>query len=471
MDYNYKKLFSTERLRQTTISRSRPIEEYYSDRSRLIYSSSFRRLQQKAQVFSLESNSSVRTRMTHTLEVSDIGRSLSNEIAHQLYASKYIDESEIGLIVSIVENACLLHDIGNPPFGHFGEEAIRNWADATFSEKEIGRYNIPDKELFDKLTEDFKQFDGNPQGLRVITKLHTERDKYSLNLTYATLLCSMKYVRAAGEKMINVPNTKKAGYFISEKEIVEKIWRKVGIQKHTRYPFAYIMEAADDIAYCMSDISDGIEKGIITLQGFAREFRKVWAEKYKKQRCPVRIGRKANSFNQEVSIPWSKMLLREAVERYFKFHEKFHSGQEANLISEDGMGRVLNTMKEVSKRILYSSVQAESIELTGYAVITGILRHYEKILLMPNKTFSQLVEGKAIEGYDYEKRLFHRLGRRCVEAYKYEIEAINNESPEMFLTKELWYRIHLIIDHVSGMTDEYALETYQMLEGINLLKI
>ena len=73
--------------------------------------------------------------------------------------------------------------------------------------------------------------------------------------------------------------------------------------------------------------------------------------------------------------------------------------------------------------------------------------------------------------YDYEKRLFHRLGRRCVEAYKYEIEAINNESPEMFLTKELWYRIHLIIDHMSGMTDEYALETYQMLEGINLLKI
>lgn len=470
MNYDYKKLFSTKRMRQTTISRLSPIEEFYSDRSRLIYSSSFRRLQQKAQVFSLESNSSVRTRMTHTLEVSDIGRSLSNEIAQRLYKNGYIDQSEIGLIVSIVENACLLHDIGNPPFGHFGEEAIRNWARLTFSEKGVERFNVPDKEQFDKLTEDFKQFDGNPQGLRVITKLHTERDRYSLNLTYATLLCSMKYVRAAGEKS-ELPNTKKAGYYISEKDIIEDLWKEVKIKEHTRYPFAYLMEASDDIAYCMSDISDGIEKGIVTLQGFAREFRKMWKELYKRQKCPVRIRQTATSFNQEVSIPWSKKTMEEAVERFFECHEDFYFGRQSDLIPEDGMGRVLKTMKEVSKKILYSSVHAESIELTGYAVITGILKQYERILLMPNKVFSKLVEGESVDGYDYEKRLFHRLGRRCVQAYKYEIETITNESPDMYLTKELWYRIHLIIDHVSGMTDEYALETYQMLEGISLLKI
>ncbi len=176
MDINYKKFFSTKRLRDTTISRTNSIEEFYSDRSRLIYSSSFRRLQQKAQVFSLESNSSVRTRMTHSLEVSDIGRSLSNRIAQKLYEQNYIDQSEIGMMVSIVENACLLHDIGNPPFGHFGEEAIKSWARNSFTDAGISRYKVQNKKLFKKLINDFLQFDGNPQGFRVITKLHTERD-------------------------------------------------------------------------------------------------------------------------------------------------------------------------------------------------------------------------------------------------------------------------------------------------------
>ncbi|MFA9422794.1 MAG: HD domain-containing protein, partial [Sedimentibacter sp.] len=104
------------------------VDEFYSDRSRIIYSSSFRRLQQKAQVFSLEPNASVRTRMTHSLEVSDLGRTLANKIAQSLFNQKLVSLREIPLIVAVVENACLLHDIGNPPFGHFGEFAIREWS-------------------------------------------------------------------------------------------------------------------------------------------------------------------------------------------------------------------------------------------------------------------------------------------------------------------------------------------------------
>ncbi len=469
MDINYKKFFSTKRLRDTTISRANSIEEFYSDRSRLIYSSSFRRLQQKAQVFSLESNSSVRTRMTHSLEVSDIGRSLSNRIAQKLYEQNYIDQSEIGMMVSIVENACLLHDIGNPPFGHFGEEAIKSWARNSFTDAGISRYKVQNKKLFKKLINDFLQFDGNPQGFRVITKLHTERDRFSLNLTYSTLLCSMKYVRAAGEPETQ-PNTKKAGYFLSEESLVTDIWKEVGMNAHTRYPFAYIMEAADDIAYCMSDISDGIEKGIITLQSFVNEFRSVWENSYGKRTCPIKKAL-SDSFNQEISIPWSKQIMQEATDQYMKHHEALYSGTHKELIPVDGTGRILKTMKEVSRKILYSSIQAESIEITGYAVITGILKHYEKILEMPHEDFKMLVYGGGLTGYDLEKRLFHRLGKRYIEAYKYEIEGLNNYAPDKYLTMELWYRIHLIIDHVSGMTDEYALETYQMLEGINLLKV
>ena len=125
---DYDRFIITRRMRESSVKRSRKIDQFYSDRSRIIYSSSFRRLQQKAQVFSLEPNSSVRTRLTHSLEVADLGRTLANQIGFALKNDKLLTENNILALVSIVENACLLHDIGNPPFGHFGETAIREWA-------------------------------------------------------------------------------------------------------------------------------------------------------------------------------------------------------------------------------------------------------------------------------------------------------------------------------------------------------
>ena len=258
MIHNYKKLLSSKRVNDSTVKRNALIDEFYSDRSRIIYCSSFRRLLQKAQVFSLEPNASIRTRLTHSLEVADLGRTLANKIVYKLLANKDISDRNMQSFVSIVENSCLLHDIGNPPFGHFGETAIRDWA------KNRARNSVPEESitkdsLFNLLMSDFEEFDGNPQGFRTITKLHTERDEYSLNLTYATLLCSLKYSRAAGEKSGD-GILKKAGYFQSEIELVKSIYESVEIQLHHRYPLTYIMEAADDIAYCMSDIADGIEK-------------------------------------------------------------------------------------------------------------------------------------------------------------------------------------------------------------------
>lgn len=268
----YNGFISTTRVRKSSLQRSRTIDQFYSDRSRIIYSSSFRRLQQKAQVFSLEPNSSVRTRLTHSLEVSDLGRTLANQIAYRLEKQKKLTKDKILSLVAIVENACLLHDIGNPPFGHFGEAAIRAWAHNSICNSipnEIkDQIGIKDSRL-NSLINDFKEFDGNPQGFRIVMKLHADYDEYSLNLTYATLLCILKYPRTTGEEK-DEGILKKAGYFQTEKEIVEKIYREVGMKLKHRYPFVYIMEAADDIAYCMSDIADGIEKGILTEEEFLK---------------------------------------------------------------------------------------------------------------------------------------------------------------------------------------------------------
>ena len=465
---NYEHLFCTDRLRKSAILRENSIDEFYSDRSRIIYSSSFRRLLQKAQVFSLEPNASVRTRLTHSLEVSDLGRSLANQIASRLKANGKLDAKKIQEVVAIVENACLLHDIGNPPFGHFGEIAIRDWA------KKRALSALPngiskDDRLLNKLMEDFREFDGNPQGFRTITKLHTDYDKYSLNLTYATLLCTLKYSRAAGEEK-SCEITKKAGYFLSEKDIVEKICSETGIELHHRYPLTYIMEAADDIAYCMSDIADGIEKRILTEEIFIKEFKVEWYKTYPNEIIPDILPQNGNiRFGRDISVPWSLKAMNETVENFFEQEDTILNGTADSLINNNKpMGRVLETIKKVSRRILYSSFDAENIELTGYAVITGILQHYERLLSLPNESFSKLVNGEKIENMDVERRLFNRLGHRYINAYKYALEDLKKENHE-YAIQEWWLRVHLLLDHVSGMTDEFALETYQMLEGIKLM--
>lgn len=464
----YDKLLCVERVRKSSIERKSTIDHFYSDRSRILYSSSFRRLQQKAQVFSLEPNSSVRTRLTHSLEVSDLGRTLANKIAYNLSKKELLDSDKIQDVVAIVENACLLHDIGNPPFGHFGEIAIRDWANKS-ALNSLPKGISKDDDLLDKLMSDFREFDGNPQGFRTITKLHTEYDEHSFNLTYATLLCTLKYSRAAGEEK-GSGILKKAGYFQSEKDIVEKICLETGIGLHHRYPFTYIMEAADDIAYCMSDIADGIEKRILTGEMFVKEFKKEWKKEYPNRKCPIKMPDMENGqFGRSISVPWSQKAVKETVNNFFENEEKIFEGTVDSLINIDKpMGQVLEIMKSVSRKLLYTSFEAESIELTGYAVITGILKNYERILSLPYDVFLKMVKGEKIEDIDIERRLYNRLGQRYIAAYRHAIDKLDEKEHD-YRIKEWWLRVHLLIDHVSGMTDEFALETYQMLEGINLM--
>lgn len=166
--YDYESIMNTERERISSVNRECPIDEFYSDRSRIIYCSAFRRLQQKAQVFSLEPNASVRTRLTHSLEVSDLGRTISNRIGKRLFDERIIsDAGSVPCVVSVVENACLLHDIGNPPFGHFGETAIKEWAKEC-TEKALPDDVAQDDPLLSLLVKDFEEFDGNPQGFRTV---------------------------------------------------------------------------------------------------------------------------------------------------------------------------------------------------------------------------------------------------------------------------------------------------------------
>jgi len=217
---------------------------------------------QKAQVYFLESNTSVRNRLTHTIEVADIGRTLSRQVGKQLQSMGPASEEDVECIQAIVESACLLHDIGNPPFGHFGEEAIKAW----FRKNSAKVLNGVEDELplgFDQTRRlsDFFLFDGNPQGFRIATRLHCDIDQFSLNLTCSTLLASVKYPNC-GEIPSNSHFPKKLGIFSSEREVYDDVIGIAGVKPGHRYFLAYLMELSDDICYCLSDIADSFEKGV-----------------------------------------------------------------------------------------------------------------------------------------------------------------------------------------------------------------
>ncbi|EKO3774598.1 dNTP triphosphohydrolase, partial [Vibrio metschnikovii] len=247
---NYKEKLKSDRFRPSTIVGRDFNEEMESDRGRAVNSAVVRRLQQKTQVFPLESNAAVRSRLTHSLEVQQVGRYISKIILKEL-GKQGIDLSAYSEgFVSAVEVSCLLHDIGNPPFGHFGEEAINLWT-KTFLAKIINDAfgEEPDCQ---KLIKDLCSFEGNAQGIRLLHQIQ------ALNLTYTQLACLVKYTRAAYEDRPSSADDafcyrkKKPGFYLTEEALYKSIQENLGIDDGARFPLTYIMEAADDISYCIA---------------------------------------------------------------------------------------------------------------------------------------------------------------------------------------------------------------------------
>jgi len=236
---------------------------FQDDYSRIIFSTPFRRLQDKAQVFPLEENDFVRTRLTHSLEVAAISKSIGISIQAKLIAQKKLEESKRGMIPDVLECAGLAHDLGNPPFGHFGEVTLQKKFDDLFS---------TENDLSEVEKKDFTKFDGNCQTIRILTRLQCIKDLYGYHMTYATLATLMKYPMNSKEGNVKDGNVwhKKFGYFQSEKNIAENILKETGLYiedgKAYRHPLAFILEAADDIAYSAADIEDGFKKKAITFK-------------------------------------------------------------------------------------------------------------------------------------------------------------------------------------------------------------
>jgi dGTPase len=475
---DYIKIITSRRRHSSSVPGRNLAEELASDRARIIYSSPFRRLAQKAQVFSLEGNASVRNRITHSLEVSDIGRWIAYYVTEELIKTEKIKQEFQLPIIYAVENACLLHDIGNPPFGHFGEAAIQrwfreNWQSVYAESKGISKISESDK--VNKLIKDFLEFDGNPQGLRIVLRLQRDKDEFGLNLTYTTILSLIKYARSSSEEK-NKSLKKKPGYFESERDLVLKVKRELGISEDARYPLAYIMEAADDIAYCISDMEDGIEKEILTVSEFFYELSDEW-RKIKEYDDPETFP--LGDTNDELQgwlrfFEFKTSYARDAIAiATRKFLDNSHlclTGSLPALFAEDTVeGRAIKCLKNVARRKLFRSSEAENPELAGYRIITGLLDHFKPLLTCSETQFKTLLEGRdnpsevAGRGLDMHWRLFNKLPRKHLAAYEDQIK-----NPFDKDIQEWYFRAHLIVDFIAGMTDRFSMELYQLLSGIRL---
>ncbi|WP_111894924.1 dGTP triphosphohydrolase [Acinetobacter sp. MB5] len=444
------------RLRESSKGVETLLEATESDKGRVINSSAFRRLQQKAQVFPLEANASVRSRLTHSIEVSHIGRYIAQEIISIIQNDHEIKDlafDKIIAFINTVETACLLHDIGNPPFGHLGETAIQQW----FDKPEI-------KKIIDH---DLHEFDGNPQGFRLI-RLLSGNDSYGLNLTCSLLLSTVKYPYTIDEKVdgkIGLFKLCKASYEDACKAI------KWGYGKY--FPLMLIMDSADSIAYSMSDLEDAIEKQIISEEKIITDFSSFFASANIDTQNIFNIP--IQEFNSEhiKFLSFKTSIINAAVKEAAKnfclnLNEILIGDNRTDLITKDSdIYNVLNEVFSFAKENIYSHESAEKIELAGRNIIQGLLKHFESLMHLSQDQFNCLITGKNSEGVgprklklDFELRLYRCLPKNHVKKYTYCVTIDK--------TNEILYRSHLIVDYISGMTDDFALEMYQLLEGIRI---
>lgn len=487
---NWNDLLSTKRLgedidipyNQTQYAMS----EFEKDYWRIISCSAFRRLQDKTQVFPLEKNDFIRTRLTHSLEVSVIAKQLVAMIYKNIntYAKSELKErypftaENAQYAADVVACAGLLHDIGNPPFGHFGEEVMHAWFENHLDKLS---YFDEEKEADIKLTKeqiiaDLEHFEGNAQAFRLLTKLHDVDSEYGLNLTSAVLNTLVKYPTDSMHIDASAENVcvHKLGCYYADWDMFDEVTKNTGTQfDHVfhRHPLTFILEAADDIAYATADLEDSYKKGLFSIDSFCtffeNEIKKIASEK---QRSYSDILLSKLRIYKEESIA-EKQPEMKAFQKWinyvrhwliycaaYGFTQNYKAIMEGNYYNEiiynTHHESSMNIMKKSMKEFTYCSDGIIKLELSAQTIIEGLLERFVFAAIdwdVPSR--SRMTSHKA------QKKLMTLVSENHKAAYqKYK----SKDDKEY----NLYLRILLIADFISGMTDTFARTLYQELSGI-----
>ncbi len=485
------------RKRLTTHRKFYPIDDIdssvESDRGRIISAPSLRRLQKRTQVFALELNAAVRSRLTHSLEVQQTSRYIAKSILSLIkekhgLGTYHLEDME-NAFISTTEMASLLHDIGNPPFGHFAEMAINEWMEKegpVILEK-LCSSSPETNELREKLLKDLSNFDGNAQAIRIVHKLQR------LNLSYTQTASILKYTRGAYESKPKKDSPfsylqKKPGYYYSEKDFVQEICDTLEMEKGSRFPLTYIMEAADDISYLTADLEDAVDKRILTLDKIYRlvqeESEKVNSEYGTNETYLVDLVKDAYEKAQKDDKPYQfnlflvmvrakliNSLVWYVAKTYVEYHEAIFQGTfNHSLLEFDKTNKyfiAVKILQNISVKHIYHNLEVETLELKGHAILTGLLNLYKPILEVSFEDMSKLLHDKKIDNY-LAAKFFHRLSRKHIVAYSVSVEDIDEttHTDEEKKLLEWYFRSRLLLDYISGMTDDYALQEYQTLSAL-----
>ncbi len=411
---------------------------FHKDHDRVVFSSSFRRLERKTQVHPLRENDHIHSRLTHSLEVSCVGRSLGAQVGEVLQGKlpNTVTPADMG---AIVQAACLAHDIGNPPFGHTGEDAIRHW----FRDAKNAEFL---KGLSVEQIKDFQTFEGNAQGLRILTQLEYHRFNGGMRLTFATLGAFLKYPWHSGFQ--DPKKGEKFGVYQSELDYLEQIAKELGLikiqeQRYCRHPLVYLMEAADDICYAIIDLEDGVEMNLLQYEeveslllgligdDVPSSYSNTTAEDPARRRLAILRGKAIEIMVNEVSrvfVEQEDSILRGTLE--------------GDLISlaKPEVAHCIARAKAIAKDKIFKDPKKALIEIGAYTTLGSLLGAFLSAV--------EEVLGDGEVSYKSQRIL----------------ELIGRHAPKSGWDK---YQAYLrVVDYIAGMTDDYAVELAQAIRGL-----
>lgn len=445
---------------------------FESDFGRVAFSSALRRMHDKAQVMPLTTGDSVHTRLTHSIEVMSIAYSLGITLCRdQNFVDLYGPEKAVQyerMIPIILKTAAFVHDIGNPPFGHFGETIIQNYF-KEYLKKRI----ITDKEALD-----FTCFDGNAEGFRILTRLQYIGDLSGLNLTYTTLAAYTKYPNDNNidKKYIGA---KKHGVFTSESDILNKMVEACNMKRTDgsvkRHPLCFLVEAADSICYNVMDIEDGMTMGWYSFSDVTNFINKYMAKKTGDEKYSILsvlgIDFEKDQINKndekrmmcDFRVKSIRYFVDLAIRRFKENLEGIDNGTYSKELIEDN-DLVSSAYHEFAVRMIYPQREIEQIELTDYSVLNGLLEILLNCAFNPDKKFRNHLKSVI-------SKTFLKVAKREQEHdnptdYKF----FSNDDIVNFDIERLssYSKLRVIVDLISGMTDRYAVNVYQKLSGQRL---
>jgi dGTPase len=421
--------------------------DFQRDFDRIVFSSAFRRLQDKTQVFPLSQSDYIRTRLTHSLEVSSVGRTLGTKVGESIirrHGLKGVYPQDFGATVAA---ACLAHDIGNPPFGHSGEDAIRMWFETSNTGQSVLAQLTPVQR------QDFLRFEGNAQGFRLIARLQSPDNRGGMQLTCATLGTFTKYPRAsllADPEPPGIAFTK-FGFFQDDKGLFEEVAQQLGLLSlrsgaWCRHPLAYLVEAADDICYRIIDIEDAFRLNQLSYEVVNNLLMPLSGDENRQDKLE-----KITRPKEKIEYLRAKAIghIIDQVHETFMIHEEpiLNGSFTQELLDIIASAAEMRALRACAEEKVYVSQPVIEIEAAGFEVLGGLLEAFIN-------TVNDIAE-RGSRASPRHRMLIHLLPEQFV-------------GPQRNPHVDLYHRVLNITDFVSGMTDSYAVTLYKRITGISL---